>query len=75
MINVLHLGGYANYVPSGIRVQAGSKFGPAVTLSNGVELNFLKQLYWCNKLINAPVLKAHPAMGMTFALKNNFGSF
>jgi len=75
VVNVMKLGGYQDFVPKGVRVEAGGKYGPAVTLSNGAKLNFLNELYWCTKLINAPILKAHPAMGLTFALKNNFGSF
>jgi len=75
VVDVMKLGRYADYVPKGVQVVAGGKYMPAVTLSNGAKLNFLSELYWCTKLINAPVLKAHPAMGLTFALKNNFGSF
>ena len=75
VVNVLKLGNYKDYVPAGVHVVAGGKYGPAVTLSNGAKLNFLNELYWATKIINAPVLKAHPAMGLTFALKNNFGSF
>ncbi|MHC9539761.1 MAG: DUF362 domain-containing protein [Vulcanimicrobiota bacterium] len=58
-----------------VRVEEGGAFGPEEKLSNGLNVNFLKQICDSDKLVNMPVLKAHPIMGFTFALKNHLGSY
>ncbi|MCK4608577.1 MAG: DUF362 domain-containing protein [Gammaproteobacteria bacterium] len=74
--DVLKRGGYYSAgKPKGIKVRENGKYGPEVTLSNGAKINFRKELYDATKIINAPVLKAHPGVGVTFSLKNHFGSF
>lgn len=40
----------------------------------GVEMNFSNILFECDALINMPVLKVHSMSGITFALKNHYGS-
>lgn len=74
--NSIYLAGFSTaHAPQGVLIKQGGSYGPVVTLKNGVKVNFLQELYEDNKLINMPILKAHPIMGFTFALKNHLGSF
>lgn len=61
--------------PNNVRVQNGGEYGPVHKLSNGLEVNFLKYLEEADKIVNAPILKAHHIMGYSFALKNHLGSY
>lgn len=74
--NVLERGDY--YItphPKGIKINQEGSYGSPVTLFNGEKINFRQEMYDSTKIINAPILKAHPAMGVTFALKNFVGVF
>ncbi len=41
----------------------------------GNKINLANVLKECDALINIPVLKSHMMAGITFAMKNHYGSF
>jgi hypothetical protein len=52
-----------------------ANYSAAPTDVNGSHINLANILKECDALINIPVLKSHMLAGITFAMKNHYGSF
>jgi hypothetical protein len=50
-------------------------YSAEATAVNGTHINLANILKECDALINIPVLKSHMMAGITFAMKNHYGSF
>ncbi len=73
----LNVAGYnVNVDGPGVRCTGmDSNYNAETTVVNGSHINLANLLKNCDALINIPVLKSHMMAGITFAMKNHYGSF
>jgi hypothetical protein len=58
----------------GVRCFVCAQYGEPIALPSGGQIRLSNPLLNCDALINMPVFKAHFIAGLTYALKNHFGS-